>query len=69
MLHLRIALAAEPLAVLFGSSRTGMHRTLLKIRRLLAAHNIAIPPADLAPPQARVQDQNSDSHKKIKTTR
>ena len=73
VLHLRIALAAEPLAVLFGSSRTGMHRTLLKIRRLLAAHNITIPPAT-APPaalatlQARVQDQSSDPDKKIKTT-
>ncbi|WP_107119998.1 ISAzo13 family transposase, partial [Streptomyces regalis] len=32
VLHLRVALAAEPLAVLFDSSRTAMHRTLLKIR-------------------------------------
>ncbi len=29
VLHLRVALAAEPLAVLFHSSRTAMHRTLL----------------------------------------
>jgi hypothetical protein len=34
VLHLRVALAAEPLAVLFGSSRTAMHRTLLKNRKL-----------------------------------
>ncbi len=45
VLHLRVALAAEPLAVLFGSSRTAMHRTLLKIRRLLDAHAKSVPPA------------------------
>lgn len=39
VLHLRVALAAEPLAVLFGSSRTAMHRALLKNRRLLEAHD------------------------------
>jgi hypothetical protein len=38
VLHLRVNLAAEPLAVLFGSSRTAMHRTLLKIRRLGTRH-------------------------------
>ncbi|MFC5857167.1 ISAzo13 family transposase, partial [Streptomyces chlorus] len=59
VLHLRINLAAEPLAVLFGSSRTAMHRTLLKIRRLLEAQSITIspavtPPADLTSLQARV---------------
>ncbi|WP_308315313.1 ISAzo13 family transposase [Streptomyces sp. ISL-100] len=73
VLHLRVALAAEPLAVLFGSSRTGMHRTLLKIRRLLVAHNIIIPPATTPPAvlatlQARVLAQSGDPDNKIKTT-
>ncbi|WP_141758079.1 hypothetical protein [Streptomyces sp. LUP47B] len=49
MLHLRLALAAEPLAVLFGSSRTAMHRTLLKNRKLLEAHGITLPPATTPP--------------------
>jgi transposase len=72
VLHLRVSLAAEPLAVLFGSSRTAMHRTLLKIRRLLKAHGVVIPPA-VSPPaalaalQARVRAQ-SDAPNKIKTT-
>jgi hypothetical protein len=73
VLHLRVALAAEPLAVLFGSSRTAMHRTLLKNRKLLEAHGIVIPPATtppvvLAALQARVLAQTSESHNKIKTT-
>jgi hypothetical protein len=51
VLHLRAALAAEPLAVLIGSSRTAMHRTLLKIRTLLKAHSIVILPA-ATPPSA-----------------
>ncbi len=60
VLHLLVALAAEPLAVLFGSSRTAMHRTLLKIRTLLKAHSIVISPAvtpssALTSLQARVQ--------------
>ncbi|GAA5063297.1 hypothetical protein GCM10023336_42490 [Streptomyces similanensis] len=50
VLHLRVALAAEPLAVLFGSSRTALHRTLLKTRKLLEAHGIVIPPATTPPP-------------------
>jgi len=68
VLHLRVALAAEPLAVLFGSSRTAMHRTLLKIRRLFEAHGIVIspattPPAVLTTLQARVRAQiGSPSH-------
>ncbi|MFH9979402.1 ISAzo13 family transposase [Streptomyces sp. NPDC017179] len=72
VLHLRVSLAAEPLAVLFGSSRTAMHRTLLKIRRLLKAHDVVIPPA-VSPPaalatlQARVRAQSDDPNK-IKTT-
>ncbi|MEU6705676.1 hypothetical protein ABZ940_18370 [Streptomyces wuyuanensis] len=74
VLHLRVALAAEPLAVLFGSSRTAMHSTLLKIRKLLETHSIAIPlattpPAALAPLQARVLAQSSEPESKIKTTR
>ncbi|MGX1887883.1 ISAzo13 family transposase [Streptomyces sp. NPDC055287] len=73
VLHLRVALAAEPLAVLFGSSRTAMHRTLLKNRKLLEAHGIVIPPATtprvvLAALHARVLSQSDEPHKKIKTT-
>jgi hypothetical protein len=73
VLHLRVALAAEPLAVLFGSSRTAMHRTLLKNRRLLKAHGIVIapattPPAALAALQARVLTQTDRPSSKIKTT-
>ncbi|MFF4427525.1 ISAzo13-like element ISStsp1 family transposase [Streptomyces sp. NPDC001549] len=72
VLHLRAALAAEPLAVLFGTSRTAMHRTLLNNRRLLEAHGITIPPATTPPTalaalQARVQAQTSEDNK-IKTT-
>lgn len=72
VLHLRAALAAEPLAMLFGTSRTAMHRTLLKNRRLLEAHGITIPPATTPPTalaalQARVQAQTSEDNK-IKTT-
>lgn len=72
VLHLRVALAAEPLAVLFGSSRTAMHRTLLKIKELLKTHSIVIPPAATPPSvlttlQARVRALSSDSSM-IKTT-
>ncbi|WP_438817446.1 ISAzo13-like element transposase-related protein, partial [Streptomyces fildesensis] len=73
VLHLRVALAAEPLAVLFGSSRTAMHRTLLKNRKLIKAHRITIPPA-AAPPatlavlQARVLTLTGEPATKIKTT-
>ncbi|GAA3087356.1 hypothetical protein GCM10017562_67040 [Streptomyces roseofulvus] len=73
VLHLCVNLAAEPLAVLFGSSRTAMHRTLLKIRRLLKAHGVAIPPA-VTPPaalavlHARVLAPSSEASSKIKTT-
>ena len=74
VLHLRVALAAEPLAVLFSSSRTAMHRTLLKNRRLLEAHGIVIPPATMPPValaalHARVLTQTGEPHNKIKTTR
>ncbi len=73
VLHLHLALAAEPLAVLFGSSRTAMHRTLLKIRKLFEAHGIVIPPATSPPAaltslQARVLAKSSDPSNKIKTT-
>ncbi|MEU6072003.1 ISAzo13 family transposase [Streptomyces sp. NPDC047082] len=72
VLHLRVALAAEPLAVLFGSSRTAMHRTLLKNRKLLEAHGIVIPPATtppvaLAALHARVLAKTGEPNK-IKTT-
>ncbi|MEU5106689.1 ISAzo13 family transposase [Streptomyces sp. NPDC021354] len=73
VLHLRVNLAAEPLAVLFGSSRTAMHRTLLKIRRLLEAHGISVspatsPPAVLGTLQARVTALNNDPNNNIKRT-
>ncbi|MFE9812271.1 ISAzo13 family transposase [Streptomyces sp. NPDC005548] len=73
MLHLHVNVAAEPLAVLFDSSRTAMHRTLLKIRRLLEAQSITIspattPPALLATLQARVATLSNDPNYKIKTT-
>lgn len=72
VLHLRAALAAKPLAVLFDTSRTAMHRTLLKNRRLLRTHGTIIPPATtppvaLAALQARVQAQTGEDNK-IKTT-
>ncbi|MGW3265327.1 hypothetical protein [Streptomyces sp. NPDC001056] len=59
--------------MLFGSSRTAMHRTLLKIRRLLDAHGISIPPvatppAALAILQARVIALSNDLNSKIKTS-
>jgi hypothetical protein len=65
VLHLRVNLAAEPLAVLFASSRTAMHRTLLEIRTLLEAHGISVtptttPPAALATLQARVLALSTD---------
>ncbi|MEV5303756.1 ISAzo13 family transposase [Streptomyces diastaticus] len=73
VLHLRVALAAEPLAVLFGSSRTAMHRTLLKNRRLFEAHGVAIPPAPTPPAalttlQVRVLALTDEPDNKIKTT-
>ncbi|MFF1520461.1 ISAzo13 family transposase [Streptomyces sp. NPDC058305] len=73
MLHLHVNLAAEPLAVLFDSSRTAMHRTVLKIRRLLEAQSITIsqattPPALLATLQARVATLSNDPNYKLKTT-
>jgi hypothetical protein len=74
MLHLHVNLAAEPLAVLFDSSRTAMHRTLLKVRRLLKAQSITIspaatPPALLTTLQARVAALSNDPNYKIKATR
>ncbi|MGW2648803.1 ISAzo13 family transposase [Streptomyces sp. NPDC001393] len=73
VLHLRVNLAAEPLAVLFNSSRTAMHRTLLKIRRLLDAHGISVPPATTPPAalaalRAQVVSLKDASTSKIKTT-
>jgi hypothetical protein len=73
ILHLRVALAAEPLAVLFDSGRTAMHRTLLKMRTLLKAHGIVIspaatPPSALTALQARVQALSDNPGSMIKTT-
>ena len=73
VLHLRVALAAEPLAALLSSSRTAMHRTLLKNRGLLKTHGVAVPPAT-PPPEAlailhaRVLALTNDPSNKIKTT-
>ncbi|MFJ3970015.1 ISAzo13 family transposase [Streptomyces parvus] len=69
VLHLCVNLAAEPLAVLFNSSRTAMHRTLLKTRKLLEAQGTTIAPATTPPTaltalQARVAAHSS----KIKAT-
>lgn len=74
VLHLHVSLAAEPLAALFGSSRTAMHRILLKIRKLLDTHGINVPPAITPPPaletlQARVTVLSNDPNSKIKSTR
>lgn len=59
--------------MLIYSSRIATHRTLLKIRNLLKAHNIVIPPAAtpsaLTALQARVQALSSDPSSTIKTTR
>ncbi len=59
--------------MLFNSSRTAMHRTLLKIRKLLEAHGINVPPATTPPAalatlQARVIALDSAPNSKIKTT-
>ncbi|WP_329460627.1 ISAzo13 family transposase [Streptomyces sp. NBC_01497] len=72
VLHLRLALAAEPLAVLFDSSRAAMHRTLRKIRTLLKARSIVIspaatPPSALTALQSRVRYLTNDPSM-IKTT-
>ncbi|MCZ4120324.1 hypothetical protein [Streptomyces sp. H39-S7] len=50
-----------------------MHRTLLKIRKLLEVRGIVIspattPPAALAPLQGRVLTQSSEPNNKIKKT-
>ncbi len=73
VLHLRVNLAAEPLAILFNSSRTAMHRTLLKTRKLLEAQGTTIVPATTPPTaltalQARVAAQSSNPSSKIKAT-
>jgi hypothetical protein len=72
VLHLQVALAVEPLAVLFDSSRTAVHRTLLKNRRLLKTHGIVIPLATTPPVilrvlQARVIARTSEANNKIKS--
>jgi hypothetical protein len=73
VLHLWGALAVEPLALLFGSSRTTMHRTLLKIGRLLKAQSIVIaptatPPAALTALWVRFRAQSGNPNSMIKTT-
>jgi hypothetical protein len=64
VLHLHVNLAAEPLAVLFASSRTAMHRTLLKIRKQLEAHGIVIPPAATPPAALTVLHAGSGSEQR-----
>jgi hypothetical protein len=66
VLHLRLGLPAEPLAVLFGSSRAAVHRTFHKIRKLLDQHGTTIPsatspPAGLAVLRARVVARSRQS--------
>ncbi|WP_420802878.1 hypothetical protein [Streptomyces murinus] len=68
-----MAALPEPLAVLFDSSRTAMQPTLLKIRKLLKAHSIVIPPAVIPPSaltalQAQVQALSGDPSSVIKAT-
>jgi Rhodopirellula transposase DDE domain/Helix-turn-helix of DDE superfamily endonuclease len=53
VLHLRLSLPAEPLALLLGSSRSAVHRTFHKIRKLLGAHGTDIPPPT-SPPAALI---------------
>jgi hypothetical protein len=70
VLHLHLGLPAEPLAVLFASSRTTMRRTLGKIKQLLDRHGTVIspaasPPAALTALQARVRSQSSRPTSKI----
>ena len=71
VLHLRLNLPAEPLAVMLGSSRSAVHRTFHKIRELLDQHKIAVAPATM-PPAAmdalrdHVIAQGSDLNSKIK---
>ncbi|MCX4631513.1 transposase family protein [Streptomyces sp. NBC_01443] len=63
VLHMRLGLPAEPLAVLFGSSRAAVHRTFHKTKQLLDRHGTAIPPATFPPAtlaalHARVLEQS-----------
>lgn len=71
VLHLRLALPAEPLAVLFGSSRSAVHRTFHNISKLLDQHGTTIAPAELPPSaltalEARVLTLTADTNRKIK---
>ncbi len=71
VLHLHLGLPAEPLAVLFASSRTTMRRTLGKIKQLLDRHGAVIPPAASPPAaltalHARILTQSSRPTSKIK---
>ncbi len=72
VLHFRLALPAEPLAVLFGSSRAAVHRTFHKIKRLLDQHGTTIspaasPPAALAALHARALALGDPPTNKIKS--
>jgi hypothetical protein len=49
ILHQRLGLPAEPLAVLFHSSRAAIHRTFHKISKLLNQHGTTIPPPETPP--------------------
>ncbi|MFF7994359.1 transposase family protein [Kitasatospora xanthocidica] len=71
VLHLRLGLPAEPLAVLLDSSRSAVHRTFHKIRQLLDHRGTTIPPAAsppsaLAALHARVLAQSNQPNSKIK---
>jgi hypothetical protein len=71
VLHFRLALPAEPLAVLFASSRAAVHRTFHKIKRLLDQHGTippaASPPAALAVLHARALALGDQPANKIKS--
>ncbi|MFJ9523772.1 ISAzo13 family transposase [Kitasatospora sp. NPDC101801] len=71
VLHLRLGLPAEPLAALFDSSRSAVHRTFHKVRKLLDQHGTAIspaasPPSALAALHARVVAQGGRPNAEIK---
>ncbi|AQZ62732.1 transposase [[Actinomadura] parvosata subsp. kistnae] len=71
VLHQRLGLAIEPLAVLFGTSRTTAYRTTRSIGLLLDQHGTHIPPAPTPPGllrvlHARVLAEDTKAANKIK---
>ena len=71
VLHQRLGLAIEPLAVLFGTSRTTAYRTTCSIGALLDQHGTHITPAPTPPGllrvlHARVLAEDTKAANKIK---